>query len=510
MDTQEYISHVNHILNSLAQLHAQGGEIDAIICTAGLEPGRVENKKVRDFAVKVLKINARDFDRALRIALIIAEFGKVPATASEFVKLFAASKGITAKYNGVLKMNEIPYLPRDDGGKDMIPPHLWDQDDFKILIATKFHRVIPFGELQQLIRVKAGELYLDFASQINDAAEVWYGDVCRDRLWQINGDIGYADNTVIRQRGQDSLRRLAKSCFVCHTEQDVEFVVAVFNKFIWQVKRKIAGMPIFDHLMGVLLGDQGNGKSTLVSSLLTPVAELRIHTDFGQITDEKIISIWRSYIGVLDEMQGARKSDMEAVKHAITAETMGRRTMRTNVTQEVAQNLTFIGCANVSDLSELIRDPTGTRRFVGLKTKVVMDWDVVNGIDWKEVWQSVDEASADPLKPHKAMLQASQAEDRTITPFEDWIESLGPKSFVTDAKNEMVSLDRQAILSATDLYGAFVVHEETRFAAIHKSAAMDIRVFGRKMKAHCLSSNARFRTEAASPGSAKAAYIWIG
>jgi hypothetical protein len=193
---------------------------------------------------------------------------------------------------------------------------------------------------------------------------------------------------------------------------------------------------------------------------------------------------------------------MEAVKHAITATSMSRRAMRTNVTQEVAQNLTFFGCANVNDLSELIRDSTGTRRFVGLHTRDTMDWEVVNSIEWQAVWQSVDEKATDPMKPFGAALRAPQAEDRTLTAFESWIDSLTNKTPLDTSDDHG--------MSASYLFRCFSDYEETYFPSIHKTAALDIRVFGKKLQAHCRSSDAKFRTEPMWSGSAKSAYVWIG
>ena len=74
-------------------------------------------------------------------------------------------------------------------------------------------------------------------SALDDASEQWYETAMNDRLWRIMGDIDYTDDKSIREKGQASLLRLADTCFDC--ENGSEFVVAVFNKFFWQVKRKI-------------------------------------------------------------------------------------------------------------------------------------------------------------------------------------------------------------------------------------------------------------------------------
>jgi predicted P-loop ATPase len=117
-------------------------------------------------------------------------------------------------------------------------------------------------------------------------------------------------------------------------------------------------LPIFNHLFAVLIGKQGSGKSTLMKKLIEPVAEVAIPADFKAIADEKIIAIWRNYIMYPDEMGWASKSNIEIIKNVISADTVLRRPMTTNNAEEIRQNATFIGRANVFDLAELIRDVT--------------------------------------------------------------------------------------------------------------------------------------------------------
>jgi hypothetical protein len=204
-------------------------------------------------------------------------------------------------------------------------------------------------------------------------------------------------------------------------------------------------------------------------------------TDFKQITDDRNISLWRNFVVFLDEMGWASKSDMDTVKNIISAPTLTRRVMRTNVTQEVAQNVTFIGAANATELAELIRDATGTRRFVSLTMIDKPDRSVINSIDWREVWQSVDHTAEDPMAPFKQLLQARQEAERIKTPVEDWVDHIDAKSFVSRPNH-------RRFLSG-ELHTTFREFEDERYPGLLKTS---LASFTREMKKLTKRDRARF------------------
>ena len=110
------------------------------------------------------------------------------------------------------------------------------------------------------------------------------------------------------------------------------FHAAVLQKFMHQVKRKARGLRVERHLMPVITGEQGGGKSTFVESSLAPLSDAVLRVDFDQISDDRIIDIWRSPVLLLDEMGGAKRADMETVKAAITSPTLARRLSDTATT----------------------------------------------------------------------------------------------------------------------------------------------------------------------------------
>ena len=87
ISNEDYAIHVEELLASIAQAHALGNEIDLAFCTSGLEVRR-DHKKVRDFAIKILKIKSADFDRAIKIEAVKAAFdGVYPSDAEQLVRI---------------------------------------------------------------------------------------------------------------------------------------------------------------------------------------------------------------------------------------------------------------------------------------------------------------------------------------------------------------------------------------------------------------------------------------
>jgi hypothetical protein len=150
----------------------------------------------------------------------------------------------------------------------------------------------------------------------------------------------------------------------------------------------------------------------------------------------------------------------------------------------VAQNATFIGAANANELADLIRDVSGTRRFVSLNMKTQADWQLINAIDWQEVWQSVDHAACDPMAGFRGVLGAVQEADRTKTPVESWLDSLNPKTSLTGA---MQVYERK--FTSSELYLDFSEYEQTYFRAFKPSTLIG---FGREMKRRCADETGRF------------------
>lgn len=216
-----------------------------------------------------------------------------------------------------------------------------------------------------------------------------FQDVCRHGQfdWTAFADIALEDGRVAR---------------------DVQ--VAVIQKFIWQVKRRLAGLPVFDHMMPVIYGLQGRGKSKFVEALTAPLGNLVSSGDFQRLGDIREVAMFEAYIVVLDEMQKATHADVERVKNVITRDTFSFRPMHSNSNVTRHQNATFIGTSNRT-LDQMIHDATGNRRFFQIdwsRTAGPNEWEALNALCIEDMWRSVDHLSADPTAPLKEVISTIQ------------------------------------------------------------------------------------------------------
>lgn len=175
--------------------------------------------------------------------------------------------------------------------------------------------------------------------------------------------------------------------------------IAVLEHFIWQVKRKLNGKSVAYHLMPIITGPQGTGKSTILELFLEPLRAVLLQgrpVDF--VTDEKNFkALSENFIIFFDEMAKASRTDADRLKEIISAQILSYRPLYTNENAKTIQNCTFIGAAN-KDVRDLLYDPTGMRRFYQIQVdpqvtreQILERWDIVSKINFLAMWKSVDE-----------------------------------------------------------------------------------------------------------------------
>jgi hypothetical protein len=216
---------------------------------------------------------------------------------------------------------------------------------------------------------------------------------------------------------QGALRRFLHA--VTGDERELDLVV--LQHFIWQMKRKLNGLPVTDHLMAVFQGKTRAGKSTALLRLFEPVREV-VSSFLGLdvLQDERqVFRLARSYVVFLDEMGKAPKVSVDTLKNVITRPDLEWRKLGTNTIERAVNNVTLIGASNPR-LSELIADPTGMRRFYEVQCQDVLDWATVNAFDPLACWREVDERKASPLVPLVAKLGEIQSTELVVDPFTEW------------------------------------------------------------------------------------------
>ena len=184
----------------------------------------------------------------------------------------------------------------------------------------------------------------------------------------------------------------------------------------------------FDNML-VIAGQQGTRKSTNLAKLAIDSKFFTDQVSVSLFTKHKdyIEAIQGKWIAELSEMIGMRKTDKDAIKLALSAQTDRCRFAYTKNVEEVKRMTCFIGTINDSTI---LSDETGNRRFWTLATDetltahnskalskdyVVQLWaEVKERFHDEQLWLNVDEAE---------MLEKTQEDFEVDDPLKNEIEA---------------------------------------------------------------------------------------
>jgi len=171
-----------------------------------------------------------------------------------------------------------------------------------------------------------------------------------------------------------------------------EVDIRVIKQWIWQVKRKATGLSVVYHIMPIFFGmGQGQGKSKSIEILCEPLINYSIETTVADMSDSRYYFKYQeALIGFVNEMQGCARADMESVKRLLTASTIDVRRLGSNTYSKIKQNCSFFGTTN-KHLSEMLVD-SSMRRFYQYRIVEQFSHEIINSINYYEIWQSVDES----------------------------------------------------------------------------------------------------------------------
>lgn len=194
----------------------------------------------------------------------------------------------------------------------------------------------------------------------------------------------------IKHKGSEDLSELTK--FVkAVTGEENKTVIGVFAHFIWMIKRRLLDKDITFHIMPIIYGAQGGGKSLAVRNLFKPLNNMTLELSLTEVTDSRFYyALNKNFVVILDEMAGAKKVEVEILKKQISATHNDVRKLGTNVVTKMKQNANFIGTTN-RPVNELIFDNTGARRFYEVVALNKLDWDVINRLNYIELYQNINE-----------------------------------------------------------------------------------------------------------------------
>lgn len=427
-----------------------------------------DNAALRDWLVANSLMTKAAFDKKLaritRNRAIQAELGFVPSDAMDFVRKYADRENIRIDARGTIKRQRAYAV----GPVTVDASNCDTSEDTRLIYDvanSDGDNLDSYGRELRLLNDRLNLGYRD--GVISDALSTWQEECTRqmkiDALLAVRFEKGKATGPV----GDAMWEAMERACFdVSDTRPG--FAIAVIKKFIWQVKRKARDMPVTNHLMPVITGAQGKGKTVFVQKMLMPMQDMSREVDFRAMTDGKTMDIWSFYCLFIDEMGFFSKADVDQVKNIITTDYLNIRAMRQNFSANIRNSATLIGCSNKS-LAQLIRDETGVRRFAELSWKSSPDWEASNALDWTMLWQSVDERGPDPVIAAGMMdaLRDQQESNRNQSPVEVWARDYG---------NTLKSWTR-----ASDLHVTYREWEREAFPR----ADTNLTMFGKQMKSLC-------------------------
>lgn len=335
--------------------------------------------------------------------------------------------------------------------KNYLEPSRWIylfNECFKIKFIYKTDSVtkdgirIDMNTYKAFVRTQVKEMGLSryFNKQtVDDIILLWVDEERRRFLKDIRSNLTYSKPQL------DLIELWVKAA----TGKADVLTTSVMRHFVWQVRRKIYGLPVEHHMMPILYGKSGGGKSQAVLKLLHPLDSLCLNMDLSIFSDQFRTRLFnKAYIMFFDEMAKSERADIDRLKNIITSPTVDFRGMHSENLESAPQNCTFIGCSN-DTVYDKIYDPTSARRYWQIDCSDKLDWMSINSIDYFALWKSIDENSACPIASH--LLQISQVQDKTIRNkdlIEDWVNAI-----LTPGNN-----DPRTNPTSLELYESFKQH----------------------------------------------------
>ena len=170
-----------------------------------------------------------------------------------------------------------------------------------------------------------------------------------------------------------------------------EVDVTVMAQWMWLVKRKGFGKKARYHIMPVLFGPQGAGKSEAIKALIGPMSEFQLNLPMNDIGDSRQFEgMANNLIVFYDELSGIQRTDLNALKNQITTDVNSYRRLNTHITVTVPQSCSFIAASN-KRLDEQFTDSTGARRFYEVEVAPKIDWEAINKLGYTAMWRGIDE-----------------------------------------------------------------------------------------------------------------------
>ncbi|NYZ11586.1 hypothetical protein HL658_03420 [Azospirillum sp. RWY-5-1] len=377
---------------------------------------------VADFLRQEVGLNVALVKRKITRAKVTEALGTYPTNLMEFIRAYAERFGLKPTLRNSVKITKRSSYT-DDDGRVMPIQEFSEEEEYMNRFAEIWspkeideHRVLA---RMKMFREDHGLSFTD--AGIDRAWSEWLTRHRSEILFWLCDAVGCGLADVERQEAAEQEWDRFLRAILLDYEKDHILAGAVLSHLIWLVGRKIRTLPVGGHMMPVLIGRQGGGKTEMVKRFLSPLGDAWIDSDFAKLADDRHSEVLANIpVHFLDEMSYASRTDIEVTKRKITAESITYRPLHTNVTKTVRNLASFIGCSN-QPLGHSIQDTTGTRRFYAITVKDRLDWEVVNDIQWGLLWASVDAYGPSPLDAMRDAIAAEQESHRVMSSVEEWL-----------------------------------------------------------------------------------------
>lgn len=276
--------------------------------------------------------------------------------------------------------------------------------------------------------------------------------------------------------GTEDLSELEKFASAVFGEKS-HLTVSVLAHFLSNIKRKMADLPTQFHLMLLLSGPQGTGKTVAIHQLMRPLGDMFTEMSMDAAVDKFTqFFVSESFCVLFDEMAGVTKTDVEDLKRLISSSGISCRRAHESRASRYINRCSFIGTTNES-ANVLLRDSTGARRFFELKVlkqtnHAVLGFDGRNSqIDYLKLWQGIDDRTETKYwTPVASLIAEKQRDLKAIDPVEEFVR-IHRIALVDENTNV------EAIVSLQGMW-----HNYTKWADINKVGQfLNSNVFSRKL-----------------------------
>lgn len=164
----------------------------------------------------------------------------------------------------------------------------------------------------------------------------------------------------------------------------------------------------------LLVGDQGCGKSTFCLNILPPSLR-HFYTDSIDFSKRQAaeLALHRYALINIDEFDSVKASHQSFLKHVLQKAVVSTRMPYKSTIRSLRRYATFIGTSNNFDL---LTDPTGSRRFICVEIKGVINYQ--QPIDYEQLYAQAKEA----LRKGERFWFTHQEEDAIVTDNQSFVK----------------------------------------------------------------------------------------